>query len=438
MATIHPGNALAASSVETPSASPYLAECPFCLTPNAHECEEKDSWAQLPCSCCGNTLILMPASTGPGADEGQAGEEEISPDALLPSHQRRIGVIVASLASLLNYVLLSIFIAALFAEVKQNHDPYDLDDSLLSPLLLRANGWTALHLAAARGDLEQTRALVATGAAVDAVNERNRTPLYEAAKRGHTAVVSLLLEYGANPNRKAVQGYTPMVVAAERGHADTLAVLLSRGADLSVRCEGGDTALHRAVSFGHLLAVQVLLDRGMDVNLKSHGQTALELAEANEDQDLVGFLRAHGGKEFSLAKAHLARGNALHNNGQYTQALFAYADALAIDPEYAEAYLSRGSTLIQKGSHDEALITLQEAIRLEPTLADAYTHMSSIYWQRKQWAEGVVLWDGLLAIQPNNGRAYYERSLFRRAGGDAKGFMEDVQKACTFGYRKAC
>jgi ankyrin repeat protein len=437
MATIHPGGTSPALVESHPSdISP--AECPFCFTQNAYEFDHCVSWMQFPCVGCGNTLILMPIGMRPVTGHHRPTHEVAHRDASVPSHERRIGLFVASLAGLLNYVLLSALIAGFVAELKQAHDPYDIDDSLVSPFVLRANGWTPLHLAAARGELEQMKALLAEGPPIEAINGKDRTALYEASKRGRTAVVSLLLEHGANPNRKAAQGYTPMLAAAERGHADTLAVLLSHGADLTARCESGETALHRAALFGHTSVVRVLLDRGINVNARSHGQTALELAEANENEELIRLLRAHGGKEFKQAKAHLEKGIAFQRNGQYNQALFAYADALAVDPENPGAYLNRGITLIRKGSYDEALIALEEAIRLDPTLLEAYTHLALIYSQRKQWAEAVALWDGFLARQPSNGRAYYERSSFRRAGGDVKGFMDDLQKACMFGYRKAC
>lgn len=162
--------------------------------------------------------------------------------------------------------------------------------------------------ASARGDLPLVTALLDDRTSVDPLNGNRRTPLYEASRRGQTEVVTLLLNRGANPNAKGKFGYTPLLAAAEEGHADTLAVLLNHGADHRAMCTCGDSALHRAVRRGHLAAAQTLLARGISVNRKTHGETALEIAQRNEDQELIDLLRTHGGREFAQAKAYRAEG----------------------------------------------------------------------------------------------------------------------------------
>jgi ankyrin repeat protein len=52
--------------------------------------------------------------------------------------------------------------------------------------------------AAARGNVDQLRLLLACGFAPDAVGESGATALQQAAWRGHVAVVELLLEHGAS------------------------------------------------------------------------------------------------------------------------------------------------------------------------------------------------------------------------------------------------
>jgi tetratricopeptide (TPR) repeat protein len=351
---------------------------------------------------------------------------------------RLTGIAVAVLACLLNYMLLSGMAYWMVGQIKTTHDPYDIDELMLSPFILTSNGWTPLHLASARGDLAAATALVAEGSIVDQRNGNGRTALYEASKRGQTAVVTLLLQHGANPNTRTKQGYTPLLAAAERGHADSIAALLSNGADLRVTCTCGDSALHRAVRQGHLMAAQTLLEHGISANQKSHGETALEIAQHNEDSDLIGLLRAHGGKEFSRAKVHRAQGVAFQKQGQIDKALFAYAEALNLDPDDPEAYYERGAALIQKDSPDEALIAFEAAIRLNPTYIEAYSAATSVHTNRQQWDQALALWNRLLAQQPRNGRAHFERSLVKRAKGDSKGFLQGLQQACSFGHQAAC
>lgn len=436
MATVHPGTATPASTISAPPDSTGTIVCPLCQSVTACTLASDRTLQQLPCPSCAGNLIVLNPETRP-TDEEVVGQ----PDDHLGSidlSRRITGIAVATLTFLLNFVLLSGTAYWMLSQIKATHDPYDVDELMVSPLILRSNGWTPLHLAAARGDLAAATALLGEEASIDRRNGKGRTALYEAAKRGQTEMVTLLLRHGADPNTRAKQGFTPLLAASERGHADTIALLLSKGADLKATCICGDSALHRAVRQGHLAAAQTLLEQGINVNRKTHGQTALEIARENEDQALIDLLQAHGGKEFSQAKAEREQGMAFQKLGQLDKALFAYAAALNLDPDYPEAYYSRGTALIQKEAYDEALIAFQAAMQLDPTLIEAYSASSRIYAERRQWDLAMALWDRFLAHQPQNGRAHFERSVLRRAQGDSQGFLQDLRQACAFGHQPAC
>lgn len=437
MATVHPDTATPAPSIGALPISAQAVECPFCKTVISCHLVSDGPLHQFPCpSCAANLIILNPDAQS--TDDDGAGKQGDDTHDSSDMSRRVTGIAVAVLACLLNYVLLSGMAYWMFTQIRSTHDPYDIDELISSPLILRSNGWTPLHLAAARGDLAATTLLLAEGDPIDRRNGRGRTALYEASKRGQVPVVALLLQHGANPNAKTQQGYSPLLAASERGHADTIALLLSKGADLRTSSTGGDSALHRAVRQGHLAAAQTLLEHGIDVNRKTHGQTALEIAQHDEDRDLIRLLHAHGGKEFSQAKARRDQGMAFRKLGQLDKALFAYAEALNLDPEYPEAYYNRGTALIQQGAQDEALVAFHAAIQLDPAFIDAYGAMTAVHAQRRQWDQALTLWDGYLAQQPQNGRAHFERSVIRRAKGDTKGFMHDLQQACAFGHQPAC
>ncbi|GFH13855.1 achain crystal structure of engineered northeast structural genomics consortium target, partial [Haematococcus lacustris] len=61
-----------------------------------------------------------------------------------------------------------------------------------------AQGCTALHFAADRGQLQTARQLLAAGVDPDCVDEDGQTALHYAALCGHEKVAQLLLEAGAN------------------------------------------------------------------------------------------------------------------------------------------------------------------------------------------------------------------------------------------------
>jgi ankyrin repeat protein len=439
MATVHPGTISLAS--RSPSGvSQDLAQvvtCPFCKTAISCPPVSDSGLQQFLCPSCAENLILLNPEARP-TDEAivnsRTEEATNSPD----MSRRLTGIAVAVLACLLNYALLLGVTYWMFTQIKTTHDPYNIDELMLSPLILRSNGWTPLHLAAARGDVSTASVLLAETDPIDRRNGSGQTALYEASKRGYTKVVALLLQHGANPNARGRQGFTPLVAAADRGHADTIAMLLSHGADLAAACSFGDSALHRSVRQGHLAAAQTLLEHGIPVNQKTHGQTALEIALLDQDDDLIQLLRAHGGKEFSLAKTKREKGMALQKSGQIDQALFAYAEALNLDPDDPVAYYNRGTALIQKEAPEEALIAFDAAIGLDPTFLDAYGAATQILSQRQQWDQALALWDRYLGHQPQNGRGHFERSVIRRATGDTQGFLHDIQRACAFGHQAAC
>lgn len=437
MATIHPGTATSALALSPSLDSTQTVVCPFCHAIAPCPPAAGLPLHEFPCpSCQANLLILNP--NGSAADEELAVSHSVSAPDATDMTRRLVGIVVAVLACVLNYLLLAGMGFWMFNQIKATHDPYDIDELTLSSLILKTNGWTPLHLAAARGDMAAVTSLLQEGAPVDQYNDKGRTALFEAAKRGRTPVVTVLLHHGANPNARTKQGLTALLTAAEQGHADTIAVLLSNGADLNATCTCGDSALHRAVRRGHLVATQTLLEQGIDANIKSHGETALEIAQQDEDQELIALLLAHGGKEFSQAKAHRAQGVAFQKKGQIDQALFAYAEALNLDPNDPESYFDRGTALLQKNSPDEALIAFHAAIRLSPAYFEAYRAAASVHTMRRQWDEAIALWDQFLTQRPQNGRAHYERARIRQAKGDGKGFLRELQQACAFGHQAAC
>ena len=439
MATVHPGTAFPASASSTnelPDHAPTVT-CPFCKTSVSSPFVPDSTLQQFPCPSCSENLIVLNPEARPTDEAIVAPHADDITGTPAMSH-RMAGIAVAVLACLLNYALLSGATYWVFTQIKATHDPYDIDELMLSPLILRSNGWTPLHLAAARGDLATTTSLLAEAAGIDRRNGSGRTALYEASKRGHTPVVASLLQHGANPNAKAKQGYTPLLAAAERGHADTIALLLSNRADLRATCDFGDSALHRAVRQGHLAAAQLLLERGIPVNQKTHGQTALEIAQLDEDDDLVLLLRTHGGKEFSQAKMHREEGMVFQKLGQIDKALFAYAEALNLDPDDPKAYYDRGTALMRKNSLDEALIAFHAAIDLDPGVSGCVWRGYPSPHATSPVGPGSGFVGSYLADQPKNSRAHIERSVIRRAKGDTQGFLHDLQQACASGHQPAC
>ncbi len=85
-------------------------------------------------------------------------------------------------------------------------------------------GYTLLH-AAAGEDTEKVRVLLKYGAIVNAVDDRDYTPLHSAAESGQSDNCRLLLEHGAWPDVKDVEGRTPLDLARQSKDEATIKVL---------------------------------------------------------------------------------------------------------------------------------------------------------------------------------------------------------------------
>ena len=81
------------------------------------------------------------------------------------------------------------------------------------------NGWTVMHLAAARGQKSIIEFYVSK---LEDINPRDkftkRTPLHEAAKNGHLDIVELITSVVYEKYPKDAYGFTPLHLASQNGH----------------------------------------------------------------------------------------------------------------------------------------------------------------------------------------------------------------------------
>lgn len=192
--------------------------------------------------------------------------------------------------------------------------------------------WTALMLAASKGDLEILKALLDAGADANAAAEYGGTALMAAAVNNAKYSVGELLNAGANKNAAEKQkGFTAVSLAAGNGANGSLEKLIDAGCDLKTTGKFGAPILHLAAASGSKETVDLLL--GARIALEStdrNGQTPLHWAAAKPDSNMVQFLIDKG-----------ARVNAVDGNNE-TPLYVAAANGL---PEIAQVLIRAGANV---------------------------------------------------------------------------------------------
>jgi hypothetical protein len=110
--------------------------------------------------------------------------------------------------------------------------------------LANAHNETALMYLCILGETQRALALIQVGAQV---NRLGWTPLHYAASKGQLETAKMLIRRGAIVNAPGPDGTTPLMMAALWGKADTVQLLLSHGADPTMFNSARETAVDWAL-----------------------------------------------------------------------------------------------------------------------------------------------------------------------------------------------
>jgi ankyrin repeat protein len=156
------------------------------------------------------------------------------------------------------------------------------------------------------GDAEALKTLLKQGADVNAPQADGMSALHWAAERGDSAMAEMLVYAGASTSAVTRLGqYTPLHLASRTGNGAVVKTLLKAGANVSARTNpGGATPLHLAAESGSVEAINALIDAGADVNAKESEwqQTPLIFAASRNRAEAVKALAARGGNPNLAAK----------------------------------------------------------------------------------------------------------------------------------------
>src|SRR5437868_5002818 len=118
-------------------------------------------------------------------------------------------------------------------------------------------GADAVVEAAMSGNRDAVRALLKDGADVNTAQADGMTALHWAAQKGDVELAKVLLYASANVRATTrIGGYTPLLIASRNGDAAMIEALIAGGADANNATANGTTALMLAAAAGRNDAVK--------------------------------------------------------------------------------------------------------------------------------------------------------------------------------------
>ena len=231
----------------------------------------------------------------------------------------------------------------------------------------QADGMTALHWAAQKGDVELATVLLYASANLKATTRiGGYTPLLIASKNGDAAMIDTLTRAGADANATTMNGTTPLMLASAAGKPAAVTALIEHGAQVNAReAVKGESALTFAAAFGRADVIRVLTAHGADVKATTN---AVDLAGfAKEEQERFAAERAANGGQAGRGNAPGGRGGApqgpqiagVNRQYNYTELVGSWGGLAPMhlaarqgEIESVKALLDAGADVNQRGAGD--------------------------------------------------------------------------------------
>jgi tetratricopeptide (TPR) repeat protein len=136
--------------------------------------------------------------------------------------------------------------------------------------------------------------------------------------------------------------------------------------------------------------------------------------------------------------AHINRGAAYAESGQYQLALGDYNEAIRLNPNDAVSFYNRGNLYGRDlGRYQSAIDDFSEAISLKPDYPEAYANRGISYASLGRYPQAIEDFTKAVYLKPDYADAYNNRAvIYLQQGGKEPG-CRDARTACQLGNCKA-
>lgn len=157
------------------------------------------------------------------------------------------------------------------------------------------SGYTSLHYAAFRGNMDVIKLLIENGAVIDTSNNEGLNVLHLGAQGNRTSVLIYFVEkYNLDIMKTDNIGSTPLHWASYVGSEDCLIYILTLNPDINKQDIEGLTPLHLAVTSDRSRIIKKLLHKGADKNIRDkQNRTPLDLAKEKNKTHIIEMLSFH-------------------------------------------------------------------------------------------------------------------------------------------------
>jgi len=122
---------------------------------------------------------------------------------------------------------------------------------------------------------------------------------------------------------------------------------------------------------------------------------------------------------------HLQRGNELYRQGKLGEAIVAYRQSVALQPEFPNARFNLGVALGDAGRYAEAATWLKEVVEAEPEKAEAHNSLGCVLSRQREPHKAISCYERAIELEPNFVLAHVNLGVTLLQIGDyARGFAE--------------